>query len=232
MIRIFENIDCMEGMEKYKDLLLSRKTLAIVDPPYGIGESGGKYRGRKKDNYNRIVVHEKKNWDISPPTADYFAELFRVSKNQIIWGGNYFIDNLTPKMGWIFWDKMIGGDFSDGELAWTSFDKALRQFTYSYHGDTKGGHLRIHPTQKPIALYKWLLEKYSKGHDLILDTHTGSGSSLIACEEFGIDYVAFELDPDYYRDAKARLEKARFEREAKKADKCVTDGLALFEEQK
>ena len=170
-------------------------------------EQGGKFRGRVKDNYNRIVVHQKKEWDNCIPDKIYFDELKRVSKNQIIWGGNYFVEYLKPSMGWIYWDKFIGGDFSDGELAYSSFQRALRKFAYSYHGDTKGGHLRIHPTQKPVALYRWLLQHYAKPGDTIIDTHVGSASSLIACEWEGFfDYVGFELDKDYYHDAKDRLE--------------------------
>lgn len=191
----------MEFLPDFED---NHFDLAIVDPPYGIGEDGGKYRGRKSDNYNRIVIHEKKGWDIQP-TEGYFGELFRVSKDQIIWGGNYFVKYLNIKMGWVFWDKLIGGDFSDGELAYTSFNKALRKYTYSYHGDTKGGHTRIHPTQKPIALYRWLLLNYAKDGDIILDTHVGSASSLIACEDMGFDYVGYEIDSDYYNVAQKRL---------------------------
>ena len=126
--------------------------LAIVDPPYGIGEDGGdKKRGRKSDNYARIVVHEKKGWDSGIPKLEYWNELFRVSENQIVWGGNYFTEFLPPKMGWIFWNKLIGGDFSDGELAWTSFDCALRMYTYSYHGDTKGGAYTNSPNSKAYS---------------------------------------------------------------------------------
>lgn len=200
-------MDCMEGMGQFSDNYFD---LAIVDPPYGIGEDGGKFRGRKKDNYRRIVIHEKKSWD-KKPNYRYFDELKRVSKNQIIWGGNYFTNNLSEKMGWIFWDKLIGGDFSDGELAWTSFDRALRKVTYSYHGDTKGGHTRIHPTQKPIFIYRWILKKYGQAGWKILDTHVGSGSSLIACEREGFDYVGFEIDPDYYKAAKERIERERMQ---------------------
>ena len=196
------NSDCMEVMARYPDKWFD---LACVDPPYGIGENGGKYRGRKADNYNRIVVHEKKSWDNEKPTSEYFKELMRVSKNQIIWGGNYFTSKLPERMGWIFWDKLIGGDFSDGELAWTSFHRALKQLTYSYHGDTKGGHTRIHPTQKPIALYKWLLHNYAKPDMKILDTHGGSGSSAIACHYFGADMVWCELDKEYYDAAVKRF---------------------------
>lgn len=129
----------------------------------------------------------------------------------------------------------MSNDFSDCELAWCSTGVS-RMFRFIWNGmiqgDMKNKEDRFHPTQKPIALYKWLLENYVKGHDLILDTHVGSASSLIACEEFGIDYIGFELDPDYYRDAKARLEKARYEREAKKAEVCVTEGLSLFDGEK
>jgi site-specific DNA-methyltransferase (adenine-specific) len=182
--------------------------LAIVDPPYGIGESGGdKKRGRKSDNHTKKVIHEKKEWDKNIPNGQYFQELFRVSKNQIVWGGNYMTQFLEPRMGWVFWDKLIGGDFSDGELAWTSFNRALRQFTYSYHGDTKGGHTHIHPTQKPVALYRWLLTNYAKPGDRILDTHGGSASSAIACHDLGFDLDICELDPDYFKAGKERFER-------------------------
>jgi len=187
--------DCMEAMAKMPD---NAYDLAIVDPPYGIGESGGdKKRNR---GYKRIVKHTKKEWDSKTPNQEYFDEVRRVSKNQIIWGANYMIDKiLTPKMGWIFWDKRIGGDFSDGELAWTSFDKALRMFSYSHVGDTKGGHTRIHPTQKPVPLYKWILHNYAKEGDKILDTHGGSMSIAIACHDMGFDLDLWELDPEYYQ---------------------------------
>lgn len=190
------NTDCMEYMagvpDKYFDL-------AICDPPYGIGEDGGnKFRGRKSDNHNKVVVHKKKSWDNSVPQKEYWNELFRVSKNQVVWGGNYFSEFLPSRMGWIFWNKLIGGDFSDGELAWTSFNRALRMYTYSYHGDTKGGHTRIHPTQKPKSLYRYILKNYAKEGDKILDTHGGSMSSAIACHQMGFDLTLCELDKDYY----------------------------------
>ena len=216
------NEDNMELMARYEDNYFD---LAIVDPPYGIGESGGdKSRNR---GYKRIVKHKKKEWDSTTPNKKYFKELFRVSKNQIIWGANYMIDKiLTPKMGWVFWDKRIGGDFSDGELAWTSFDKALKMFSYSHVGDTKGGHTRIHPTQKPVPLYEWLLINYAqrkcnhkhaeserhlctdcRNSDVkILDTHLGSGSIAIACHNLGFDLTACELDKDYFDAAMKRIE--------------------------
>lgn len=196
--------DCMKMLPQIPDKYYN---LCICDPPYGIGECGGdKQRGRKANNYNKIVIHKKKEWDKQRPSSEYFKELFRVSKNQIIWGGNYFTDFLYPSMGWIFWNKLIGGDFSDGELAWTSFSKALRQFTYSYHGDTHGGHSRIHPTQKPVKLYEWLLKNYAKPGDRILDTHGGSMSSAIACYNLDFDLTLFEIDPEYFEAGKSRLE--------------------------
>jgi len=195
------NEDNMQLMSRYEDNYFD---LAIVDPPYGIGESGGdKKRNR---GHKRIVKHTKKDWDLKTPNQEYFNELRRVSKNQIIWGANYMIDKiLTPKMGWIFWNKRIGGDFSDGELAWTSFDKALRMFSYSHVGDTKGGHTRIHPTQKPVPLYEWLLHNYAKEGDKILDTHLGSGSIAIACHNRGFELTACELDKEYFEASIKRI---------------------------
>ena len=170
--------------------------LAIVDPPYGIGEDGGKARtrGSKKTN------GEKMGWDIQRPNNEYFTELIRISKNQIIWGGNYFADLLPASRCWLYWEKNMGGDFADGELAWTSFDKVLKQYTK--RSETFN---RIHPTQKPIELYKWLLKKYGKEGETILDTHGGSMSSVIACIDMGFDIDCWEMDPDYYAAAKKRI---------------------------
>ncbi len=194
-------IDCMEYMKTVPDKYYQ---LSIVDPPYGIGEDGGnKQRNR---GYNHVVKLEKKGWDKETPTQEYFNELFRISQNQIIWGANYFIDKIkTPSMGWIFWDKRIGGDFSDGELAWSSFHKALRMFSYSHVGDTRGGHDRIHPTQKPVPLYKFLLSNYAKPNDKIFDSHVGSGSSRIACYDMGFDFMGCELDEDYWKAQEERF---------------------------
>lgn len=191
--------DCMEGMAQMPDKYID---LAIVDPPYGIGEDGGdKKRNR---HYSRIVIHERKDWDVKP-SKKYFDELVRVSKNQCIFGANYFVNYLEPHMGWIYWDKCIGGDFSDGELIYTSFDKALRCFKCSHHAGTKGGHARVHPTQKPVALYRWLLQNYAKKGDLILDTHMGSGSSYIACLDMEFDYIGYEIDADYFKAIQDRV---------------------------
>lgn len=203
MIEYF-NEDCMIGMARYPDKCFD---LAIVDPPYGIGESlKAGLRPRVKNKYK---VSE---WDKEPMPIDYFNELFRVSKNQIIWGGNHFISKIPfDSPCWIVWDKVRGEqDFADCELAWTSFKKAVKQFTFAWDGfrqqDMKNKETRIHPTQKPVALYKWLLSNYAKQGDKILDTHVGSASSLIACHDMGFDAVGFELDPDYYAKSKQRLE--------------------------
>jgi site-specific DNA-methyltransferase (adenine-specific) len=168
--------------------------LAIVDPPYGIdiNMNMGRRAGKRK-------MHDDKKWDDSVPDDIYFAELFRVSKNQIIWGGNYFPLPLTKS--WIFWDKEVpdGVSFADGELAWTSFDKTLVKAKIRYtgfQGMENGG--KIHPTQKPVALYKWLLKNYAKEGDKILSTHVGSGSDRIAAFDMGYSFTGYELDKDYF----------------------------------
>ena len=193
----FHNIDCMEFMKSVPD---KHYELAIVDPPYGIGEDGGKCRTRGSKRTNGT----KKNWDSEPPPQAYFDELRRVSVNQIVCGGNYFSDKLPVSRGWAYWQKDMGGDFADGELIWTSFDRVVKQ--YRKRSETFD---RIHPTQKPVALYKWLLTNYAHPGNKILDTHVGSASSLIACHDLGFDADGCELDPDYYRDALARLNRHR-----------------------
>ena len=192
------NMDCMEGMKQFPDKYFE---LAIVDPPYGININMN--MGRKKGATKK---HTEKDWDNSIPNDEYFNELFRVSKNQIIWGGNYFPLPLTKS--WIFWDKQVpvGVSFADGELAWTSFDKTLVKATIPYSGFTGmdvGG--KIHPTQKPVKLYKWLLKNYAKEGDKILDTHVGSASSLIACYQMNFDYIGFEIDKEYFEKAQKRI---------------------------
>jgi len=190
------NCDCMEYMKSLPDNVFD---LAIVDPPYGLGEDGGKFRDRKGGGH-RILA--KKAWDKSAPSKCYFVELKRVSKNQIIWGANHFAGLFdSSSSGWVYWDKMMGGDFSDGELAYTSFNVALKSFSYC---NKRGG--AIHPTQKPVKLYQWLLSKYAKDGDRILDTHLGSGSSAIAAHYGGFDFVGCELDADYYNAAVKRFE--------------------------
>jgi site-specific DNA-methyltransferase (adenine-specific) len=186
------NVDCMEFM---RDLPDNAYDLAIVDPPYGIGEDGGKRRTRKSHRTNG----KKRGWDNKRPDIEYFKELGRVSANQIIWGGNYFADLLLPSRGWIYWKKNMGGDFSDGELAWTSFDRVLKEFE-----KRSESLFRIHPTQKPVALYKWLLSNYANEGDKILDTHGGSMSIAIACHDKGFDLDLCELDKDYFEAGKKR----------------------------
>ena len=186
----------MELMARYED---NHFDLAIVDPPYGIGD---KFKGGNsgKMNFNEVV---EKGWDNETPSKEYFNELKRVSKNQIIWGGNYFLDNLGNTRCFICWDKKISEDFSlaMAELAWTSFDKLAKIFRMSV--PKTGG--KIHPTQKPVKLYEWLLMNYAKEGDKILDTHLGSGSIALACHNLNYDLVACELDTEYYNAAMLRI---------------------------
>lgn len=203
------NMDCMEGMAQFPDKYFE---LAIVDPPYGGGnkEHGGFNVSRtggtwSEKYYKKGERHTKTcEWDVAP-TKEYFDELFRVSQNQIIWGGNYF--QLPPTRCFVVWRKLtISEEFSMAmcEYAWTSFDKNAKWFECAPQ-DTA----RIHPTQKPVALYKWLLKNFTKPGDKILDTHVGSASSLIACYILGFDYVGFEIDEEYYKKAKERLEREK-----------------------
>jgi site-specific DNA-methyltransferase (adenine-specific) len=187
----------MELMAEFTDNYFD---LAIVDPPYGIGAEN--HAGKKENWWKQW---QKKEWDNSIPSKEYFDELFRVSKNQIIWGGNYMIEYLNPSMGWIVWDKgQRSFSLADGELAWTSFNKAMRIWEYSRAKTISQN--KIHPTQKPKALYKWLLQNYAKEGDKILDTHLGSGSIAIACHEMGFDLTGCELDKDYFEAMLKRIE--------------------------
>jgi site-specific DNA-methyltransferase (adenine-specific) len=190
----------MVGMEQYPDKYFD---LAIVDPPYGIGEDGAKNHSRGSNA--KPKMYTAKNWDRLISPKEYFIELIRVSKNQIIWGANHFIENIpnANSSGWVVWDKMDSeNDFSSCELAYTSFEKGLRKFKFLWsgywQGDMKNKEIRIHPTQKPVALYKWLLDKYAKPGDKILDTHLGSGSSRIAAYELGFYFTGYELDKEYF----------------------------------
>ena len=193
-LNVAYNLDCMEAMKQMPDKAYQ---LAIVDPPYGLErfKHGGSVVNRYGD--------EKGAWNNTKPSEEYFNELFRVSKNQIIWGANNF--NLPPSEYFIIWDKVNPLEFSFAmcEQAWTNIKKPAKIFTYNSQNESA---CRIHPTQKPIALYKWLLKNYAKQGDKILDTHVGSASSLIACEELGFDYVGFEIDKDYYEMAQARID--------------------------
>lgn len=197
--------DCLEAMKDYPD---NYWDLAICDPPYGIdinnqkqGEGGG---------VARKIQYAKKDWDKCAPSYEYFNELIRVSNNQIVWGANHFISKIPIDSScWIVWDKDNGTtDFADCELAWTSFHTAVRRYKFTWAGmrqqDMKNKEQRIHPTQKPVALYKWLLHNYAKEGDKILDTHLGSGSIAIACHDYGFDLTGYEIDADYYKAAVKR----------------------------
>lgn len=193
------NIDCMEYMKTLKDKSFD---LAIVDPPYGIGGSRGVGTySRKWLNYSS---ENDKRWDKKTPDQSFFTELFRVSNNQIIWGANYMTNFLLPSMGWICWyktDEVKGRDFSEIELAYSSFDIAARHFQEKPF--VRNG-TRIHPTQKPIKLYRWLLHNYAQPGQRILDTHGGSRSLAIACHDMGFDHVSCEIDIDYHNDSVKR----------------------------
>lgn len=195
------NCDCMELMKQYPD---KHFDLAIVDPPYGI-DAANMTMG--KGSANDKGIHKKKDWDKSIPSKDYFDELFRVSKNQIIWGGNYFLDYLGNTRCILTWDKLdYNSDFAAFEMAWTSFDKNCKTFqrARSAQGDSNG---KIHPTQKPVKLYQWLLDNYAKEGDKILDTHLGSGSIAIACNDMGYELIGCELDIDYFNAACERIKR-------------------------
>jgi len=195
------NCDCMDYMAGLPDKAFE---LAIVDPPYGIGIDGQKYDANKKGQQVR-KAHAMKAWDRSIPEAQYFSEIKRVSQDQIIWGGNYFTDYLPPSKAWVFWYKGQNDlTMSDGEMAWTSLKKVTRQI--NLHRTHLWQEGPIHPTQKPVALYEWLLTNYAKPGDRILDTHLGSGSSAIAAHNLGFDFVGMELDADYYAAACKRFE--------------------------
>ena len=192
------NIDCMDLMAQYPDKYFD---LAVVDPPYGIGfdgqrKSSSKHGGRRKKEF--------KGWDNKIPNKKYFDELFRISKNQIIWGANYFTKFLPSSMGWIFWDKGQRICNSDGELAFTSFKKALRVYELNRVYITECGDTE-HPTQKPVKLYDWIFKNYAKPNDKILDTHLGSGSSRIAAYKNKLDFISCELDPEYFEQQEKRF---------------------------
>ena len=191
------NVDCMEYLATLEDNAFE---LAIVDPPYGIGVNinMGRRKGDKPSEYKKFAGEDK---DI--PEAKFFEELRRVSINQIIWGGNYMTDHLPPSPCWLLWDKKFSEDvtFAQYEMAWTSFKTSAKK--YDKHPNQNN---RIHPTQKPVKLYEWLLMNYAKEGDRILDTHLGSGSIAIACHNLGFDLVGCELDTDYFEAAQKRLQ--------------------------
>lgn len=197
----FYNLDCMKAMKEIPDNFFQ---LAICDPPYGIGHDGQRKRIHANAKHNR-KYHARKGWDKNTPPPEYFRELERVSVNQIIWGGNYFAPMLNRgTKGWVVWDKgQHGLSMSDCELAYTSFNTPTRVFVLNRAALQSDG--TIHPTQKPIRLYEWILQNYAKPGDRILDTHAGSAASLIACYRMGFNFMGFEIDPDYYAKASERL---------------------------
>lgn len=202
------------GLPSYPDKYFD---LAIVDPPYGIGAGKMKMGQGNTKNYS-TTKYNTHLWDSNRPDKGYFDELLRVCKNVMVWGGNYFTDYLPPSKHWVIWNKLFAFQmsFSQFEMCWQLSGRGCR--IYEQSGGTSGNnvsnnrilakaHARIHPTQKPVALYRWLLENYAQPGDLILDTHVGSASSLIACESMGFDYVGYEIDEDYYKAAKNRMSK-------------------------
>jgi site-specific DNA-methyltransferase (adenine-specific) len=210
MESIVFNEDCMEVMKGYPDKWFD---LACIDPPYGIGEDGLKNHSRGK--IAKSKEYTPKEWDSKAPSMEFFEEFFRVSKHQIIWGANHFIQSITASgvntnsPCWIVWDKQNGEtDFADCELAWTSFGSAVRKFEFRWQGmlqgDMKNKEYRIHPTQKPVKLYEWIFHNYAKPDFKILDTHLGSGSSRIAAHKAGLDFVGCELDKEYFEAADKR----------------------------
>ncbi|HET8685191.1 MAG TPA: DNA methyltransferase [Methanosarcina sp.] len=200
--------DCVTALKRYAD---NHFDLAIVDPPYGIEMAKTTNIPNPKKGFRGNKLHNEKEWDNEIPSEEYFLEVQRVSKNQIIWGGNYFTEYLKPTKAWIFWSKKEtktqGSNFSDGELAWTSFKKVTRLFEYGWIGIDycNKSETKIHPTQKPVTLYDWLLMNYAEQGDLILDTHLGSGSSRIAAYKGGFNFVGFEIDQEYYEKQEKRF---------------------------
>lgn len=216
-MNIAYNRDCMEAMREYPDKYFD---LAVVDPPYGIGVMSMTYTNEGVERVygysaaRRRDYKQQSEWDIKPG-PEYFTELFRVSKAQIIWGGNYFSDMLPPSKGFICWDKRCSNnmknDFSDCELAWISPGLGVaRMFRYVWNGMLQGNmskkEERFHPTQKPVALYSWIYQNYAKPGYKILDTHLGSGSSRIAAYDAGLDFIGFEINKEYFEKQEARFQ--------------------------
>jgi len=206
------NRDCLEAMKEYPDNYFD---LAVVDPPYGIGMGKKKTIGKTGRTYS-TTVYKQSNWDFEIPNHEYFKELFRVSKNQIIFGGNYFTNHLPPSQGWFVYDKRQPEGFSmaQAELAFTSFNRSIRmkgfnralvQNCVSNNKQVALSNAKIHQCQKPVALYDWIFNNYASLGQKILDTHLGSGSSRISAHKAGLDFTGFELDEDYFKASKKRF---------------------------
>ena len=197
------NVDCLPFMKQCKD---KQFDLAIVDPPYGLGIDGQKESKKKGAQIRK--AHEFKGWDNAIPNKEYFDELKRISKNQIVWGANYFTEFLEPTKAWVFWYKgQQGLTMSDGEMAWTSLKKVTRMV--NIHRTHIWQENPMHPTQKPVKLYKWLLKNYAEEGQTIFDSHLGSGSIAIACDELGFDFTGLEIDKGYFEEANKRIDLAR-----------------------
>jgi site-specific DNA-methyltransferase (adenine-specific) len=197
------NEDCILGMARYPDKFFE---LAIVDPPYGVGENW------KKDRYSKFYTHSSSYKNNTIPDRKYFNELFRVSKSQIVWGANYYTEFLPARQGWIVWDKqrsLEDSHMAEGELAWHSFNIPLRIVPFRWNGFlTCEKRYGAHPHEKPTGLYQWLLKNYAKPGNKILDTHLGSGSSRIAAFKMGFDFYGWELDTDYFEAQERRFKAA------------------------
>lgn len=213
--------DCLDLMREMPDKSVD---LVLTDPPYGIGLTNEKLQTRK--HIATPIDYGSFEWDSEPPTAEYFTEIIRVSKNQIIFGGNYF--DLPPSPCWIVWDKDNSGDFADAELAWTSFDTAVRIFKWRWNGmlqeDMAHKEKREHPTQKPLPLIMWCLEKYSKPGMTVLDPFMGSGTTCVACKKLGRNYIGIEKEAEYIKIAEKRLERVNNHK--------ITDFFGVSEEVK
>jgi site-specific DNA-methyltransferase (adenine-specific) len=209
--------DCLEVLRELPDKSVD---LILADPPYGIGEDGSRSKGRiRKDSFNackhlsfEAKQYPKTEWDNAPPSAEFFAEMKRIGKNQIVWGGNYFTAHLTASPCWLVWDKDNGEtDFADCELAWTSFRSAVRYFKWRWMGfwqermSIHERETRYHPTQKPVPLFKWCVHNYSKPGDLILDPFAGSGTTALACHALGRRFICIERELEYVNVARNRL---------------------------
>ena len=205
------NMDCINFLKNCPDNYFD---LCCCDPPYGIGEAAGKNLSRGK--LAKSTQYAIKDWDNSIPSKEIFNEIFRVSKNQIIFGGNYFVEYLSNSSCWLVWDKNnFGNDFADCELAWTNFKSAVRKYKWTWNGmlqeDMKHKEIRIHPTQKPVGLFEMILRDYSNENDLILDCFSGSGTTAIACHNLKRRFICIEKDEEYYKKSVERLENAKLQ---------------------
>jgi len=209
-VYLMDNIELMKHYpDKYFDL-------AVVDPPYGINADGNAFKNGVNCKANRFKEHKNTNWDNAIPTKEYFIELFRVSKEQIIWGGNYFTDILPPVMSWLVWDKMqYNFSFSDGEMAWYSRNTKMKIFRYARGNEsgfapklkgTERAGINIHPTQKPIALYDWIYANFTTPEMKILDTHLGSGSSRISANKANLNFIGCEIDEEHFNNQNKRYD--------------------------